>query len=162
KKILTDAGFDVIAVSNGAQAMKKIASEKPQLLVLDVFMPGYSGLEVCEKVKNSPQSVPVLLTVSKLEPFKPEEAAKVKADGLIIKPFEASELATAVQKLAEKVKPAKPAYEETVKITAPLVSDEEWGSTPSPEAESAPQRIEVPQEMAAAAAFDIPADAAPV
>jgi len=166
KKILVDAGFDVIAVSNGAQAMKKIAAEKPQILVLDVFMPGYSGLEVCEKVKSSPQSVPVLLTVSKLEPFKPEEANKVKADGLIIKPFEASDLATAVQKLAEKLvpaKPATPAYEDTAKITAPIVSDEEWGSAPAAEEpEPAAQRIEVPQEMAAAAAFDVPGDAAPV
>ena len=44
KKILIEAGFKVVAVSNGAMAMKKIASEKPDVLVLDVFMPGYSGL----------------------------------------------------------------------------------------------------------------------
>ena len=45
KKILTEAGYEVIAVSNGAQAMKKIVSERPDLVVLDIYMPGYSGLE---------------------------------------------------------------------------------------------------------------------
>src|SRR5205085_4357411 len=127
KKILVEAGFEVIAVSNGAQAMKKFASEKPDLLVLDVFMPGYSGIEVCEKVKASANSVPVILTVSKLEPFRPEEATKAKADGLIIKPFEATDLVAAVTKLGAKAAPAvdkTPVYEKTQRM-APIVSDEE-------------------------------------
>lgn len=158
KKILTEAGFEVIAVSNGAAAMKKIASEKPQILVLDVFMPGYSGLEVCEKVKSSPNPVPVLLTVSKLEPFRPEEGAKVKADGLIIKPFEASDLANAVKRLAAKLAPKEetPEYEKTVRIAAPIVSDDEWQEAPAEEA--APDRAQVPQAMAESPAFDLGAE----
>ena len=94
KKILVDAGFDVVPVSNGAAAIKKIAETKPDIIILDIYMPGYTGLEVCEKVKNAPETanVPVLLTVGKLEPYRPEEGAKVKAEGVIIKPFEASDL----------------------------------------------------------------------
>ena len=48
-KILSDAGYSVVPVSNGAAAVKKIASEKPELIILDVYMPGYTGLEVCER-----------------------------------------------------------------------------------------------------------------
>ena len=47
----------------------------------------------------------MLLTVGKLEPFKPEEAKRVRADGFIVKPFEASELLSALSKLEDKIVP---------------------------------------------------------
>jgi CheY-like chemotaxis protein len=107
RKILADAGYEVIAVNNGSAALKKIAELKPDLVILDVYMPGYSGLEVCQRLKESPESarIPVLLSVGKLEPFKPEEAQRVRADGYIVKPFEASELLSALAKLEDKVVP---------------------------------------------------------
>ena len=107
RKILTDAGYEVIAVNNGSAALKKIAEHKPDLAILDVYMPGYSGLEVCQRLKENPDSarIPVLLSVGKLEPFKPEEAQRVRAEGYIVKPFEASELLSALSKLEDKVVP---------------------------------------------------------
>ena len=75
KKILTDAGYEVIAVSNGAAAVKKIAEHKPDLAILDIYMPGYTGLEVCERVKGTLETsrMPVLLTVGKMEPYRIED-----------------------------------------------------------------------------------------
>jgi CheY-like chemotaxis protein len=107
RKILADAGYEVIAVNNGSAALKKIAELKPDLVILDVYMPGYSGLEVCQRLKESQDTarIPVLLSVGKLEPFKPEEAQRVRADGYIVKPFEASELLSALSKLEDKVVP---------------------------------------------------------
>ena len=107
RKILADAGYEVLTVNNGSAALKKIADAKPELIVLDVYMPGYSGLEVCQRLKDSPETarIPVLLTVGKLEPFKPEEAKRVRADGFIVKPFEASELLSALSKLEDKIVP---------------------------------------------------------
>jgi CheY-like chemotaxis protein len=107
RKILADAGYEVIAVNNGSAALKKIAELKPDLVILDVYMPGYSGLEVCQRLKESPETarIPVLLTVGKLEPFKPEEAQRVRAEGFIVKPFEASELLATLSKLEDKVVP---------------------------------------------------------
>jgi CheY-like chemotaxis protein len=107
RKILADAGYEVIAVNNGSAALKKIAELKPDLVILDVYMPGYSGLEVCQRLKESQETarIPVLLSVGKLEPFKPEEAQRVRADGFIVKPFEASELLSALSKLEDKVVP---------------------------------------------------------
>ena len=105
RRILTDAGYDVITVNNGSAALKKINENKPDLIVLDVYMPGYGGLEVCQRVKENPDTtrIPVLLTVGKLEPFKPEEARRVGADAFIVKPFEATELLTALTKLEDKI-----------------------------------------------------------
>src|ERR1051326_8767213 len=110
KKILSEAGYDVVAVSNGAAAVKKIAEQKPDIIILDVYMPGYSGLEVCEKVRGSIATLktPVLLTVGKMEPYKPEDANRVKADGVIIKPFEASDLLAIVKKFEERIGSAPP------------------------------------------------------
>jgi CheY-like chemotaxis protein len=107
RKILADAGYEVIAVNNGSAALKKIAELKPDLVILDVYMPGYSGLEVCQRLKESPETarIPVLLTVGKLEPFKPEEAQRVRAEGFIVKPFEASELLGTLSKMEDKVVP---------------------------------------------------------
>ena len=166
KKILTEAGYEVVAVSNGAQAVKKIASEKPDLAVLDVFMPGYTGVEVCERVKKAQETahLPVLLTVGKMEPFKPEEGTRAGADGLVVKPFEASDLLAAVKKIEEKLsapaaEPVSP--ESTVKMQVEEFQDasyEEWKvsspETPAEEeAPAPPANVAVPDDMAAAPAF---------
>lgn len=107
RKILADAGYEVITVNNGSAALKKIGEQRPDLIVLDVYMPGYSGLEVCQRLKDvgDTAQIPILLTVGKLEPFKPEEAKRARADGFIVKPFEASELLSALSKLEDKVVP---------------------------------------------------------
>src|SRR5271154_7629607 len=107
RKILADAGYDVITVNNGSAALKRITEVKPDLIVLDVYMPGYSGLEVCQRLKDAAETahIPVLLTVGKLEPFKPEEARRVRADAHIVKPFEASELLTAITRLEDRMVP---------------------------------------------------------
>jgi len=123
KKILTEAGYEVVAVSNGAAAVKKIAEHKPDIIILDVYMPGYSGLEVCEKVRASIETMktPVLLTVGKMEPYKPEDANRVKADGVIIKPFEASDLLAIVKKLEERIVPSAvpPLVQQTIRLERP-------------------------------------------
>jgi CheY-like chemotaxis protein len=107
RRILTDAGYEVTTVNNGSAALKKIAELKPDIVVLDVYMPGYGGLEVCQRIKENKETarVPVLLSVGKLEPFKPDEARRVRADAYIVKPFEASELLTALTKLEDKIVP---------------------------------------------------------
>jgi twitching motility two-component system response regulator PilH len=107
RKILTDAGYEVMTVNNGSAALKRVAEQKPDLIVLDVYMPGYSGLEVCQRLKDSRDTsrIPILLTVGKLEPFKPEDARRVAADAFIVKPFEASELLSALTRLEDRIVP---------------------------------------------------------
>lgn len=159
KKILTDAGYDVVAVSNGAAAVKKIAEQKPDIIILDVYMPGYTGLEVCEKVRASMDTLktPVLLTVGKMEPYRPEDANRVRADGVIIKPFEATDLLAIVKKLEERITPKTVALaEQTVLLERPP----EFPPPPREEMEvhsHAPEPaqgiVDVPDHMATAAAF---------
>ena len=102
KKILADAGFDVATVSNGAAAIKKITEFKPDIVILDIYMPGYTGLEVCERIRATNTTMPVLLTVGKLEPFRQEDVDNVHAEAIIVKPFEATDLINTVQKFVEQ------------------------------------------------------------
>src|SRR3954471_5127922 len=175
KKILADAGYDVVAVSNGAAALKKIAELKPDIAILDVFMPGYTGPEVCERIKNVHETskIPVLLTVGKMEmtAFKPEETNRVKADGLIIKPFEASDLIAIIQKLEKKLAPAAkplptafesdddtPEYEKTVKLDVREFRDasyDDWKTTAEEHTDEDSPKKPAPlsTEMAGAPAF---------
>ncbi len=163
KKILVEGGYEVVTVSNGAAAVKKVNELKPDVVILDIYMPGYSGLEVCERLRKTRETakIPVLLTVGKLEPFRPEDGNRAKADGLLIKPFEATDLLATVQKLAQKSKPAPPQeteFEETIRLERPIVAEvsdggEAWQSSDQP-AEDANVKIEVPQEMAVIPAFE--------
>jgi CheY-like chemotaxis protein len=158
KKILSDAGYEVVAVSNGAAALKKINEIKPELVVLDVYMPGYTGLEVCEKMRAAHETskTPVLLTVGKMEAYKPEDGARVKANGVIVKPFEATDLLAAIEKLTGGIKAAA-AAQKTVPMPTPGSEQEagqEWKSEAVEEIQATkPESVSVPSEMASHAAY---------
>src|SRR5262249_13978706 len=62
------------------------------------------------KENKDSSRIPILLTVGKLEPFKPEEARRVRADAFVVKPFEASELLGALARLEDKIVPRPEPY----------------------------------------------------
>jgi CheY-like chemotaxis protein len=103
---LTFAGEDVSieAVSSGDQALDKIRELRPDMVLADVFMPGLNGYEVCASVKGDPDlsGIPVVLLVGTFEPFDEAEAARVKSDGHLTKPFDTSELIQIVRSLLDK------------------------------------------------------------
>ncbi len=111
----SDADYQVICVSNGAQALKKVAEVRPNVVLLDVIMPEKNGYEVCEQLKRSPGTagIPVLLLTGTFEPFDRKRAELAGADGHLTKPFES-------QVLVAKV-------EELIARTPMVVSDEEAG-----------------------------------
>jgi CheY-like chemotaxis protein len=101
KKILLDAGYMVVTASNGLDALRKIKESTPDIAILDIFMPGYTGLELCERLRAHQEtaSLPVILTVGKLEPYRPEDGEHVRSNAVIVKPFAAAELISAVRSL---------------------------------------------------------------
>ena len=151
RKILSESGYDVTTVSNGAAAVKKIAEVKPDLVILDIYMPGYTGLEVCERVRANfdTANLPVLLTVGKMEPYRAEDGAKVRADGVIVKPFEATDLLAIVKKLSEKVSPVK-AKQIVEEEPEPEETTFQQFSRPEP---AMPSHVDVPAEIAVAPAL---------
>lgn len=103
KEILSGEGFEVTAVSNGQAALKKLKEYTPDLILADIFMPGATGYELCQFVKSEPllARIPVLLLVGAMEPYDPEEGRRVRADGVITKPLQSSNLLSLVKQVLE-------------------------------------------------------------
>jgi CheY-like chemotaxis protein len=156
RKILSDAGYDIVAVSNGAAAMKKLAEGQPDILLLDIYMPGYGGLEISERVKSSPATahIPILLTVGKLEPFRQEDGMKAKADGVIIKPFEATDLLAVVGELAQRVLARKQQPAKSIQAAASATGTEAVQVPSLAAAPPAPADMSSPASLAASEARD--------
>lgn len=104
----SDEGIEVVTVGNGELAIRKLADVRPDIVLADIYMPGKNGYEVCEYVKTNPQfaHLPVLLLVGAFEPFDQSEAARVKADGHLTKPFESRALVATVTRLLAQAPPA--------------------------------------------------------
>src|SRR5258708_23334504 len=138
KKILSDAGYEVMTVSNGSSALKKVNELLPDIVVLDVYMPGYSGLEVCKLLRDNRQTaeIPILLTVGKLEPFKSEEALKARANAFIVKPFEATELLAVIRKIEDANTKTVTKAPKSGKVT-PLAKAFAGSAADAPEAQEA-------------------------
>ncbi len=150
KTILGEAGYEVTVVSNGAAAYKKIQESAPDVLILDIFMPGYSGLEICEKIRaeRATASIPVLLTVGKMEPYRPEDGARVQADGVIVKPFEASDLLAVMQQFESKIEAARArSAPKPASAPRPPADQSQWSMSPVEET--------VPEEMPVAPAMEM-------
>lgn len=94
-----DEGIEVISVGDGDSAMEKILETSPDLIMVDVNMPGLNGYEICEKLRNSQtfRHTPVILLVGSFEPFDEDEAKRVGADDYLTKPFQS------IRQLVQKV-----------------------------------------------------------
>jgi CheY-like chemotaxis protein len=119
--ILTGEGIDVVTVSNGVAAIKKLPTVNPLLILADVSMPGKDGYEVCEHVKNTPgiSHIPVLLIFSDDDPFEEARAMKAHADGRIKKPFDTGDLVAIAKRYLDQAEAAaKAAADEAARKAA--------------------------------------------
>ncbi len=91
-------GFHVLAAADGEQALRMVIGEHPDLVILDVMMPGSDGLSVCRELKQNPATrhIPVLLLTAKSGKGDREAGQAAGADDYITKPF-------SPQRLVEKV-----------------------------------------------------------
>ncbi|MEP7038103.1 MAG: response regulator [Acidobacteriota bacterium] len=85
-----DEGIEVVAVGDGDAAMQKFVEIKPDLVMVDVNMPGMDGYKICELIKQDEETkhIPVILLVGSFEPFDEDEAHRVGADDYLTKPFQ--------------------------------------------------------------------------
>jgi len=92
--VLAEEDFEIKSVSNGEDALNIIESFRPDIVLADIEMPKINGYQLCEKIKQNPNtsSVPVILLAGAFEPIDEELARTVGADDSVIKPFESQEL----------------------------------------------------------------------
>lgn len=112
-----DEGIEVIAVGDGDSAMLKINESLPDLILADVNMPGLSGYEICEQIKQNAETkdIPVILLVGSFEPFDEARAESIGANDYLTKPFQSiRQLVNKVTELLEaKAQASEPAPVET-------------------------------------------------
>lgn len=97
--MLTEQGYEVRGAPNGAMALMIIEAEPPDLILLDVNMPGMDGYEVCQKIKANPQTqdIPVIFISALDEVLDKVKAFSVGAVDYITKPFQIAEVLVRVK-----------------------------------------------------------------
>ncbi len=94
EELLTAQGFTVITAPNGAGALEELARVPADLVLLDVMMPGLNGFEVCERIKNNPETylIPVVLITALSDKQDRIEGIRVGADDFLTRPVDRTEL----------------------------------------------------------------------
>lgn len=108
--LLTRMGYQIIQAVNGKQALEKAAREQPDLIILDVMMPGMDGIEVLRQLRNTPgnTSLPILLFTAKSQPEDRAAGYAAGATLYLTKPIQPLELRAYVIKLLAS-RPSQPA-----------------------------------------------------
>ncbi len=95
-------GFDVMSVADGDQALEVVDSFQPDLIVLDVMLPGMSGLEVCRKLRER-STIPVIMLTARGEEIDRVMGLEVGADDYLAKPFSFRELLARIRSTLRRV-----------------------------------------------------------
>ncbi|HLF17534.1 MAG TPA: response regulator [Candidatus Omnitrophota bacterium] len=104
ESLLTQAGYEVHIASNGFDGIKKAEEVIPDVILLDLILPGEYGYEVCKQLNQNKQTkdIPIIIvTGSGLEEVAMNEPG-IKASGYIPKPYGAEDLISAIEKALRK------------------------------------------------------------
>jgi DNA-binding response OmpR family regulator len=106
KLILEGAGYAVLPMLSGHEALQLIYREKPSLILLDIMMPDLDGLELLKilKIEESTAKIPVVMLTAKVEARDKMAAMRDKAADYICKPFQPQDLVDRVKAVLEKDK----------------------------------------------------------
>ena len=156
ERILREEGFEVVSLTDGKAALLHLADVDPDLILADVFLPGWSGFDLCRHVKNDPalRHVRVVLTAGLLEPFDESQAKRAGCDAILKKPFEASKLMSTIAPLVKEAQLARGLFAEALaSAAASPVPEPSAVPTPAPEPEVDPERVRAAITLALDAAL---------
>ena len=99
--VLEKAGFAIGTAANGTDALVKTRSISPDLIILDLMLPGLNGFDICETLRKNPAtaSVPVIMLTGLCSQFGRLAGLESGADDFLTKPFKVEELVSKVDKL---------------------------------------------------------------
>jgi two-component system KDP operon response regulator KdpE len=108
---LTSHGYSVVEAGSGEEALEKLRTERPDLILLDVNMPGISGLDTCAEIRASSDVPIIMLTIRNSERDK-VQALDAGADDYVVKPFGVQELMARIRAALRRSAPgeATPAF----------------------------------------------------
>ena len=101
---LEKSGFDVIVAEDGPVALDKARDESPDLIVLDLMLPGLEGTDVCRILKQDERtrSIPILMLTAKSEEIDRIIGLELGADDYVVKPFSPREIALRIKNILRR------------------------------------------------------------
>jgi DNA-binding response OmpR family regulator len=111
KKYIEHEGYKVTLFNNGLQVVPEIGRIKPDLLVIDIMMPGMDGMELCKQIRKTSE-IPIIFVTAKGEEIDRVLGLELGADDYLTKPFSPRELVARIKnifrRLDKTLKPAEP------------------------------------------------------
>ena len=112
---LTDAGFEVIVASSGEAALASARGSKPDLVVLDLGLPGVDGLDVARELRGSSR-VPIVMLTARGEETDKIVGLELGADDYVVKPFSPKELVARVRAVLRRSSTAEMLREQPIRV----------------------------------------------
>ena len=104
---LTKECFDTMIVHDGEEALTAFESYQPNLMLLDLMLPGIDGYQVCREIRSK-HNTPIIMLSAKGEVFDKVLGLELGADDYVLKPFDSKELVARVKAVLRRYQPAKP------------------------------------------------------
>lgn len=124
---LSREGYDVDTAATGEEGLKKLRRSTPNLIILDLMLPGLDGLEICKMLKDPSSKtahIPVVMLTAKGEESDVVSGLEIGADDYIVKPFSPNVLLARIKSVMRRAKGAVPADEGGVMVRGDLVINE--------------------------------------
>jgi two-component system alkaline phosphatase synthesis response regulator PhoP len=101
KALLAGQGFEFLTAKNGADAVERARRDKPDLILMDVFMPVMDGIEACRIIKGDPElkGIPVVVVTARSESENLEKCLNAGCDDYVFKPVRKLELLDKINRL---------------------------------------------------------------
>jgi len=104
KYTLQQEGYQALTAPNGLEGLRKAKSEQPDLIILDVMLPGVDGFEICHRLRGESQTakLPILMVSGKARAIDKATGLKMGADDYITKPWHRPELVAKIAAMLER------------------------------------------------------------
>ncbi|MBN1824539.1 MAG: response regulator [Endomicrobiales bacterium] len=104
RDLLESEGYEVITAYTGARALERVREERPDLVLLDIMMPGLDGFSVCREIKSrsATRNVKVVVITSRDSGNTLQESLEHQADSFVGKPYDGKALVSRIAKLLKK------------------------------------------------------------
>ena len=122
---LTQIGFDAKGFADGISMLEALKTEKPELIVLDIMLPGKDGVDVLKEIRNNPETrkIPVIMATAKGTEMDKIQGLDTGADDYLVKPFGVMEMVSRIKAVLRRCEPDK--KEEILSVAEIKLSDKE-------------------------------------
>lgn len=122
---LAQTGFDAKGFADGISMLEALKTEKPELIVLDIMLPGKDGVDVLKEIRNNPETrkIPVIMATAKGTDMDKIQGLDTGADDYLVKPFGVMEMVSRIKAVLRRYEPDK--KEEVLSVAEITLSDNE-------------------------------------